>query len=185
MPLFRKGPPPHQTALAMIGVKPGQAVLMVGSAEAALGAEVARVTGLNGRTVVADRGDDARRRIEAAATAAGALIEFEDAGLTLLPFDSNLFDVVAVAVDWVALDDSERSRCAAEAYRVTRPGGRMLILIRAPRVGVMGRLRPPAVPAGAADDARERLAASGCRAVRLLAEADGVAYVEAVKQQTT
>jgi ubiquinone/menaquinone biosynthesis C-methylase UbiE len=185
MPWLRKGPPPHQTALAMIGAKAGQTVLVMGSADAGLAAEVAKVTGLNGRTVVADRGADAGRRVEAAAAAVGTLIEFEDTGVDTVPFEPDVFDVVAIVVDWVALDEADRHRTAAEACRVARPGGRVLMLIRAPRSGLLGRMRTPVVPAGAADDACERLTAAGSKAVRLLAEADGVAYVEGVKPRPT
>jgi len=181
MPWLRKGPPPRQTALAMIGAKPGQTVLVMGSADTELAAEVAKVTGLNGRTVVADQGADARRRVEAAAAAVGTLIEFEDAAAGALPFEPDVFDVVAIVVDWVALGEADRHRTAAEACRVARPGGRVLILIRAPRSRLLGRVRTPVVPAGAADHACAWLTAAGSNAVRLLAEADGVAYVEGVK----
>ena len=185
MPLFKKGLPPHQTALAMIGAKPGQDVLMLGSTDAALAAELGKVTGLNGRTVVVDEGHGARQLVEAAAAAIGTLVDFEEAAVHTLPFDANVFDVVTIAVDWIALSDADRSRSASEACRVARPGGRVLILIRAPRVGMLGRLRTPVVPSGAADDACTRLTAAGTKAVRLLAEAGGVAYVEAVKPQAT
>jgi SAM-dependent methyltransferase len=169
----------------MIGAKAGQSALVMGSADVALAAEVARVTGLNGRTVIAAQGGDAGRRLETAAANAGALVEFEDTALGALPFDADGFDVVAVVVDWVGLGDADRTRFTTEAVRVVRPGGRVLILIKAARHGVLGRLRMPEVSAEDVDGACRRLTAAGARAVRLLAKAEGVAYVEAVKPLAT
>ena len=51
MKLFRNAASPYQTSLAMIGAKAGSTVIVVGASEPALAAEVALVTGLNGRTL--------------------------------------------------------------------------------------------------------------------------------------
>lgn len=184
MPWLKKGLPPHQTALAMVGVKAGQTALVMGAAEPGVAAEVAKVTGLSGRTVVAAEGHESRRRIDSAAAEVGTLVEFEDAALASLPFETGLFDVVAIAIDWLRAHEADRIRCTTEAFRVLRPGGRVIVLIRAERPGLLGRMRTATVPAGIADEACAYLTTAGCRAVRLLAESAGVAYVEGVKPAT-
>ena len=73
---FRSGLPPHQTALAMIGAKTGQTVLFLGGRQPGVVAEIARVTGLNGRTVVVESDPSLCGRVEAAAAEAGTLVEF-------------------------------------------------------------------------------------------------------------
>ena len=72
MKLFRPGASPHQTALAMVGAKAGSAVVIIGAEDPAFSAEVALVTGLNGRTLIVVAAADAEPRVEAAATNAGA-----------------------------------------------------------------------------------------------------------------
>ena len=79
-----------------------------GTAEAALAAEIALTTGLNGRTLVIDVGTDARARVEAAAAKAGALVEFEWAPVTMPPLDADTFDVVVINRQLASLDRRNR-----------------------------------------------------------------------------
>ena len=52
---FRQSGSAYQTAMAMIGPKAGDRLLVAGQAEAGLAAELARVTGLNGQLVNDER----------------------------------------------------------------------------------------------------------------------------------
>ena len=179
MSVFRKGLSPHQTALAMIGAKAGSQVLVLGADDPALAGEVALVTGLNGRTLVVDPDVAAEKRIETAAGQAGALIEFTRAPRTMLPLDSDTFDVV-VLPGLAALSPEERVMTVGEGLRVARPGGRVVIVAREKRPGVFGVLAPK-VPLIGAATATELLSSAGARAVRRLAVQEGTAYYEGRK----
>jgi len=180
---FRAGLPPHQTALAMLGAKPGQRVVFLGATEPDLAAEIARVTGLNGHTVIADKGEAARRRVEEAAGRAGALVEIHDTDPSGVPESADTFDLAAVTTAWLELSPHARAAVVTEASRLVRPGGRVVVLIPGGKKPVFGK--PPNVPRPLADEAVSLLAAAGARATRILAEVPGTTYVEGVKPRVT
>jgi ubiquinone/menaquinone biosynthesis C-methylase UbiE len=180
MPIFRQGPSAHQTSLAMIGAKAGDEVLVIGAGDAALAAEIARVTGLNGRLVVVDRAEGARARVEAAAGRAGALVEFEDAPPTMLPIDPDSYRIVVIANRLSSLAGSDRAGCCAEACRVLKPGGRLVVIDGARRPGIFGLFSQQSATI-AEEEVLTLLARSGARAGRRLAAVDAVAYYEALK----
>ncbi len=179
MSVFRKGLSPRQTALAMIGAKAGSQVLVLGADDPALAGEIALVTGLNGRTLVVDPDAAAEKRVEAAAGEAGALIEFTRAPRTMLPLDTDTFDVVVIP-GLATLSAEERVLTVAEGLRVTRPGGRIVIVAREKRPGLFGALSAK-TPVLAPETAQELLSSAGARAVRRLAAQDGIAYYEGRK----
>jgi SAM-dependent methyltransferase len=178
MALFKKGLSPHQTALAMIGAKAGSVVLIVGASDLELAGEVAAVTGLNGRTLVVDPDPAVAARAEEAGGKAGGLIEFQRAPLAMLPLDADTFDV-AVLPGLAASTPGGRPPVVAEAYRVTRPGGRIVIVAREKRAGVFGAFgsAPTIDPA----DAAALLTTAGARAVRHLGSQNGIGYYEGRK----
>lgn len=182
---FRSGLPPHQTALAMLGVKAGQTAVFLGAGDADLAAEIARITGLNGRTLLVDQGEPARRKVDAAAGRAGALVEFADAPVTSVADEGrDTFDLAAITMDrWSHLAADERRRCVGEAFRLVRPGGRIVIVLRAGKGGWLGKAKT--VPRELADEALALLTAAGSRAVRVLGELPGTTYVEGVKPRPT
>ena len=135
MALFKKGLSPHQTALAMIGAKAGSTVLIVGASNLELAGEVAAVTGLNGRTLVVDPDPGMAARAEQAGGRAGGLIEFLRAPLAMLPLDADTFDV-AVLPGLAASTSGDRPPLIAEAFRVTRAGGRIVIVVQEKRPGL-------------------------------------------------
>ncbi|MEI6245464.1 MAG: methyltransferase domain-containing protein [Acidobacteriota bacterium] len=175
------------TGFAMVGARAGDHVLVLGvpgPAAAALAAEIADMTGLNGRTVVVDVGAEARSRAEAAAAKAGALIEFEWAPVTMLPINAGTFDIAVINRQLVHLEGRNRVACCEEALRVVKPRGRVVVIEALQRPGLFGLLpsRQPGLPA---DAAREALVSAGARATRQLAEVDGVTYLEALSADTT
>lgn len=181
---FRSGLPPHQTALAMLGAKAGQAAVFLGSADPDLAAEIGRVTGLNGRTVVVDDADRAETRVAAAAARAGALVEFENQSPSESGLDGDQFDVAAITISsWMEFPERRRAACIGEALRLVRPGGRVVIVISAGRAG--GFFGSKAVPRAVADEALALLATTGARAARVLAEVPGTTYVEAARPRST
>ena len=182
MPIFRKGLPLHQTALAMIGAKPGGRVLVMGGANAPLVAELALVTGLNGRTLVVDRSAAIRDQVKAAAERAGALVDYEDAPATMLPLDPDTFDVVVI--QQLLAGAADRSQIVAEATRVLRTGGRVIAIEGAPRAGLFGAVARSAAPRADSKTLLETLTAAGLKAVRVLSESDGVMYLEGTKARS-
>jgi ubiquinone/menaquinone biosynthesis C-methylase UbiE len=174
---FRKGLPPYHAAMAMVGVRSGNQVVVVGAADADLPAQIAVVTGLNGRTLVVDRGE-ARVRVEAAARRAGALVDFEEAPPTSLPVAAESTDVLVLAWGLASLSADERARTVEEAMRVLRPGGRAIVVEggKASRAAT-----PPGVSPVTADAILALLAGVGGKAVRTLATVDGLTYYEARK----
>jgi len=178
MALFKKGLSPHQTALAMIGAKAGSSVLVIGASDLDLAGEVAAVTGLNGRTLVVDPDPGVAAKAEDAGGKAGGLIEFQRAPLAMLPIDADTFDVV-VLPGLAAAAPGDRPPVVAEALRVTRPGGRVVIVAREKRAGVFGALGSS--PTMDSADATALLNDAGARAVRHLGSQNGVGYYEGRK----
>jgi len=176
---FRKGLSRHHTAIAMIGAKSGDQVLVVGASDAELAAEVALVTGLNGTTTVCDPDAGARTRVETAAREAGALVEFATATPTSLPATDESQDVVVLmnAADAVAHVDP--ALVLEHVLRILRPGGRIIVVDGSRASGFFrstgGAERLPA------QTILTRLEQAGTRARRQLAEVDGVSYYEARK----
>jgi ubiquinone/menaquinone biosynthesis C-methylase UbiE len=170
------------TAFAMVGARTGDHVVFLGvpgPTDAGLAAEVATVTGLNGRVVVVDVGTEARARTEAAAAKAGALVEFEWAPVTMLPLESGQFDIAVINRQLVNLEGRNRVACCEEALRVVKPRGRVVVIEGLRRPGLFGLL-PTRLPGLPADESRAALVAAGASAARQLAESDGVIYLEAL-----
>jgi ubiquinone/menaquinone biosynthesis C-methylase UbiE len=179
---------PHHASLAMIGAKTGDRVLVVGAGDPGLAAELGRVTGLNGRTVVVDADPEARARIDQAAAQAGSLVEFESAPETALPLENGAVDVVLIPRSTRGLASrpvADRTRTVEEAARVVRPGGRVLIVEAAPQAGLRGLLRRAPGPTLSGQDAIELLQGAGLRAARVLGEVDGAVFVEATRARAT
>jgi ubiquinone/menaquinone biosynthesis C-methylase UbiE len=176
---FRKGLSRHHTAIAMIGTKSGDEVMVVGASDPELAAEVALVTGLNGTTIVCDPDTRARAQVEHAAREAGALVEFATATPTSLPAADESQDVVVLmnAADAVAHVDP--ALVLQHALRVLRPGGRVIVVDGTRSSGFFrsggGAARLPA------QTILTRLEQAGTRARRQLAEVNGVSYYEARK----
>ncbi len=169
----------RSTGLAMVGARAGDHVLVLGAADAALAAEIGTVTGLNGRIMVVDVGQEARTRVERAAIKAGALVEFEWAPVTMLPLTAGEFDIVVINRQLVHQEGRNRIACCEEALRVVKPRGRVIAIEGLRRPGLFGLLptREPGLPA---EESRAALIAAGARAARQLAEVDGVIYLEAL-----
>jgi ubiquinone/menaquinone biosynthesis C-methylase UbiE len=180
MKLFRQAPSPHQTALAMIGAKPGSTVIIVGASEADLSAQVALVTGLNGRTIVAVPTADAKPQIESAAASAGALVEIETAPATALPAGDGEADIVVITGLGQVQDSVDG--ILREAVRTLRPGGRVIVIEGKKPAGFMKRWSGgSARSAVATDEIAALLSGAGLRGTRLLGSAEGVSYFEGTK----
>ncbi len=163
----------------MIGAKAGQRIAVIGASHAALAAELALVTGLNGTTTVID-GAETSEFVASAAAKAGALLEFHAAPPTLLPVDNETVDLVVLTrrVNVTAVID--HAKVIEEAFRILRPGGR-LIAVEGTLKTSRFAWRSPTPASAPLTELQPALSTAGFRAVRLLAEAEGLTYVEGVK----
>ena len=180
MKLFRTGLSPHHTALAMIGVKPGAAALVIGAGDPALAAALALITGLNGRTVVVSGNADDAALVKIAADKAGALVDFEPLTANRLPFDAETFDAVVLQRQLGSHADANRS-IVDDAVRVVRSGGRMIAIEGDVRTGLLASMWRSSAPPPDGTAIASRLTQARLVAVRVLGESDGVVYVEGRK----
>lgn len=179
MKLFRSGLSPHHTALAMIGARPGHTVVVFGAGDPALAAELALVTGLNGRTVVADSRDQTRASVAAAAEHAGALLDFELLTGGELPIERGTVDLVVLQQHFGAVGGGGEHGILGEALRLVRSGGRVVAIEgERRRARLFGSPPPPGI---SGDAIVSRFSGAGMIAARVLAESEGVVYVEGRK----
>ena len=169
-------------AISMCGLKLGHRVLVVGSSDAALVAGLASKAGLTGRACLLDESPPRTEAAAAEVEKQGALVESFSSPLTALPFEADAFDVVVLRNILGALEPARRAPVLHEVFRVVRPGGRGIALDDAPRSGFWSLFRPaPAGGQSPGPTAVEQLSAAGFRGVRLLAEREGIVFVEGVK----
>ena len=184
MALFKlkKSGGPRDLDLSMAGLKLGSRVLQLGN-DGELIAVLAGVVGISGEACSVTEDESAAARIGRAAAAAGVLVDVRIAPFGALPYDADAFDVVVLADMIGSLYVNDRVVCLQQVLRVLRPGGRCLVIERAPRGGIgaifsQGSLDPGYRAGGGAPAA---LAAEGFRAVRVLAEHSGKNFVEGTK----
>jgi ubiquinone/menaquinone biosynthesis C-methylase UbiE len=172
----------EQLPVSIAGIKLGNRLLMLGCSDPMLIAQLAVKTGLTGRACAVD--EDARRTARAAEVAPreGALIETTTTPWTSLPFEDAAFDVAIVRDVFGTIDASSRSGAVAELVRVLRPGGRCLVMDSVARGGLGGLLAKKTALAGY--DALRTLETGAFRAVRTVAQRDGLRFVEGVKENS-
>lgn len=187
--MFLKRNDPYLLLVGMTGVTMGDRLVQIGCAQGGRLAAVAGKVGLSGRAVLVapDEGSAARGR--KAAERAGVLVETEIAPPTRLPLDRDAFDV-AIVDDTAGLVGAMRAgdRVAAirELARILRPGGRVVLIGAVPRggIGAIFTLAQSGPPFAASGDANKALQAEGFKAVRTLAERDGLVFVEGIKPRS-
>jgi SAM-dependent methyltransferase len=174
--LFRSGPPERETAVAMVGPRPGDALLFLGATDLDLAGRAGAIAGLNGRTVIVDQAPGLSARIDATGGKHGALLEHVAAPFGQLPFETDTFDV-AIVPDLAAWPAAERLPRLIEALRVTRLAGRLILIV----AGRPSRLFSSGAPAIPDEDVMMLLTRLGTVASRKLARVDRASYFEARK----
>ena len=166
-------------SVSMTAAKLGDRVLVMGCGDPMLIAAIGGKTGLTGRTLAADPSSDRCRAAEVVALREGALIETMTSDLQSIALDGGSFDLVVLR-DATLVEPGALGAIASEARRLTRPGGRCLLIDGTPRTGLAamfgGGTKPDPTAATAA------LNAAGFAAVRTLADRDGQIFVEAMNR---
>jgi SAM-dependent methyltransferase len=174
-------------AVTMTGVRMGERVLQIGLADRQLTAMLVSRPGLSGQAAIAVADAAAAEKARAAATESGALVDVHVAPLEALPIADGAFDVVIVhnaAATLTARDAAARVRAMAECLRVLRAGGRLIALEPGTPSGVAALLRRTPVVDTAYESAGGTvsvLEAAGFKPVRLLADRDGIRFIEGLR----
>jgi ubiquinone/menaquinone biosynthesis C-methylase UbiE len=172
-------------AVTMSGIKLGDGLVAIGSSDTNLVAALAIKAGLTGRACMVDEPEQDLTRAAADIEREGALVESFSAPLTSLPFAPESFDVAILRNVLGASDMARRTSILSEVHRVVRGGGRCVVIEGGPRSGLAGLFRSGSAAGEAEADkaggAPSLLPAAGFRGVRVLAEAEGLIFVEGVK----
>lgn len=186
MPFFRKGQGKHTLAVAMTALKLGDRLLEIGCSDVALLAAVASKAGLSGRACAVVETEADAARLQSGAARAGTLLEVEVAPFGKLPFPDNSFDVVVIDSQEgliAGMRPEDRIGCLREARRVLVPRGRAVVIERVARPGIAGVFfrQPVNQHYRLAGGSAAALRAEGFRAVRVLAERDGLSFIEGIR----
>jgi SAM-dependent methyltransferase len=178
---FRRSRGPIDLAMDMAGVRLGERVLQAGLGNPKLFARLAGKAGLSGRACAVVDTPAASLPLEEAAAAEGVLIEVVVSEGPTWPFEDGAFDVGIV--DGNALlrgSEPERQGRLGAVRRAVRPSGRVLV-IRSVPLGLAARLGfgpSHAGPSAEASALLDALQEAGFRPARLLAEREGMTFVE-------
>jgi ubiquinone/menaquinone biosynthesis C-methylase UbiE len=187
MAFFRRSGEKHGLAIAMTGIKLGDRYLQIGCTDASLLAAIASKVGLSGRAcaIVPSEADAARAR--KSVEIGGMLLEIETTNsLNTFPFDNASFDLVVLDNQDGLLSNlkpEQRVACLQQALRTLAPRGRMVVIERGPRAGLGALLhssRPVDPHYESSGGAVTALKAEGFKAVRQLAERDGLSFFEGI-----
>jgi tRNA A58 N-methylase Trm61 len=165
-----RGPAMDPLQVSMTGVRMGERFLQIGCNDRALLAGLAAKVGLSGTAAVASFDAAQAKLAQSIGTKVGALIEIKDIGQDReWPFSESEFDLVVV--DDTA-DGFRSSGRAADILRkalgTLRPGGRIEVVT-------------PVEQKHVTFDFVEQLAESGFKPVRVLAERNGLRFVEGLR----
>jgi SAM-dependent methyltransferase len=169
-------------ALAMTGVRMGERQLLVGD-DTALFTQLAAKVGLTGTSSVVVAGQDVAARVEAAAAAAGVLVEdLQVTRFPALPVGDALFDVAVLNVGptFLGLEPAVRQALVGEIRRTLRPAGRLIVVEGEAKrfFGLVGAQPPGLAKFKAANQAARLLEDAGFRPVRVLTEREGQRFTE-------
>lgn len=186
MAIFRSSEGKHALAVAMTGIKLGDRLLQIGCSQSSLCGAIASKVGLSGRACATVPSEAEAEQARRGAGQAGALLEVEAGTPERLSFPDGSFDLVVI--DNLSgllsnLKPERRVLCLREAHRVLAPRGRVIVMEQSTRPGLAGlfRKQPGDSPYVASGGAVAALKAEAFRAVRLLAERDGLAFVEGAR----
>jgi ubiquinone/menaquinone biosynthesis C-methylase UbiE len=173
---LRKTEPTVPLVVSMTAVRTGDRLLIAGCGELKVIEQIAGRPGLSGRAVAVDSTNERTARALAAAEREGALLEVETAPLTSLPFGGESFDVAVVNHLLPELPEGQRATALSEVARVLRGGGRCIVVQAGRRGGLAGLFS--GAPPMRSDEIETLMQRAGFRAVRALADRQGLVFVE-------
>jgi ubiquinone/menaquinone biosynthesis C-methylase UbiE len=165
----------------MAAVKLGDRFLAVGVSDPVLIAALAIKAGLTGQARAVDPDEARVEEARVAIEREGALADVIRAPWGMWPFDPESVDVAVISNLLLTLPGDARSRCISETLRVLRPGGRALVIEPARRGGIGALVSRQSIDSGYPGPVQS-LKDEGFAAVRQLAEAAGVIFVEGIKK---
>jgi hypothetical protein len=173
----RQMDPLHVT---MTGVRMGERFLQIVCDDRSLLGGLAAKVGLSGACAVAAFDEASAMRARSVGAKVGALIDVRVVVPGVLGVDAASVDMVVVddtRGTFARMRDADRSAVLVDARRALREGGRIDVVERVAVTGLLGGhiTRPDGYTVEA------DLAAAGFKPVRLLAEKDGVRFVEGLK----
>ncbi len=187
---LRKTHPRDPLTVDMTGIRMGERLLQVGADDDRLPGTLAAKVGLSGENAMVVADAAGAHLAERAARRAGVLMPVHT-GLAPLPFAADHFDLAVVHSRHgllSGLDAALRRTLLAEVRRVVRPGGRVIVFERGAAEGLARLL---STDSGAdpesyrsAGGAETPLREAGFKPVRLLAERNGVRFVEGLKSSS-
>ena len=166
----RRGASMDPLQVSMTGVRMGERFLQIGCNDKSLLAGLAAKVGLSGTAVVAAFNANEAKLAESIARKVGALIDVKDIqDGHAWPIEDSAFDMVVVddtAEGFVDLDDPVT--VLRNSLRALRPGGRIEV------VTPVKNAHPPI-------DFQQLLTEAGFKPVRILAETNGLRFVEGLR----
>ncbi len=185
MSLFklRKSGGPRDLELSMAGLKMGSRTLQVGGDDPGLIAALAKVVGLSGHACAVGDTESRTNAFQRAAASAGVLVDAKTARLSTLPHDNDFFDLVVLKSVLGGLGQTDRVLCLQQVLRVLRVGGRCLAIDPAMRGGIGSVFSKRSMDARYVSNggAQRALEEEGFRGVRVLADRDGLTFIEGTK----
>lgn|SRR5512140_1400169 len=182
-PFVRRGDP-HTLAVGMTGVKMGDRLAQIGCGHGGrLGAIAAKV-GLSGRAVAYAPDEPSAARARKGGEDAGVLIEVEVSPPGRIPSDNASFDLVVVDetdAAIAALGEPQRAAMLREARRIVRAGGRVMMIATGTASGLGAVFKGGATQASY--DRVAALANEQFKSARVLADREGLLFVEALKSR--
>ncbi len=142
--LLGRAPSFREQLLGLAALRPGEVVLDIGCGTGSLALLAKEATGASGIVCGVDASAEMIAWARQKAERAGAEVDFQRAPAQALPFPDGRFDVAFSTLMLHHLPKKARARLAAEARRVMRPGGRVLVVdfaAASPRKGLMRHLR--------------------------------------------
>jgi hypothetical protein len=170
----RQMDPLHVT---MTGVRMGERFLQIGCDDQALLGGLAAKVGLSGACAVAAFDEESAARARKVGARVGALIDVRVGEPGGVSFDAATMDMVVIddtRGTFARLPATDRQATLAATRRVLRTGGRVEVVERVAVTGFLGG----AVTRPDGYSVESLLAAAGFKPVRLLAEKEGVRFVE-------
>ena len=173
--------------MAMSGVRMGERLLQIGVDDASVLGSLAAKVGISGHAAIVALDQRSADRARVGVAEASALADVSVTNDGSLPFAGESFDVAivhGVSGLLTVMSDDVRARLLSQVLHSTRGGGRVIVTEAGERSGLKAML----APGPKKDEAYERsggtvaaLERAGFRPVRLLADRDGIRFIEGLK----